>query len=101
MRYKRIIHLASGLALIVMAGDVLGLGCAASPRTVPCSNHADCTAVDSSYGYCLERRCVQCISDAGCSFPGKCVDGTCEKPCNDGRECDDNQSCHDGKCVNR
>lgn len=37
----------------------------------------ECTALGDGYTYCVESRCVKCLSDAMCNNGLSCVDGVC------------------------
>lgn len=53
------------------------LACAPAPKSLPCSNASDCRAHGDGYEYCLEGRCVRCISRSMCDPGELCVDGEC------------------------
>ena len=81
------------------AGALLMLAaCAPSPRSIPCSNGGDCEKVDPKFAYCLEGRCVECVTNTSCGDGNTCVDGACVTSCKDGRDCPEGQACSDGKC---
>ena len=86
------------LGLVGLAVLALHLGCAPEPRSQACSNDGECR-VDSPDGYCLENRCVECVTSASCGDRGQCVAGVCEIRCVDARGCPDEQACVDGMCA--
>lgn len=84
----RVSTLWFGLALMVA-------GCAPSPKNVPCSNGGECTKVDARFNYCLQSRCVECISSSSCGEGRLCTDGTCT--CESDVGCP-GQRCEEGVC---
>ena len=54
------------------------VGCAPSPRNVPCSNDGECQKVAERFHYCLETRCVECVGSASCGEGRTCTDGACQ-----------------------
>lgn len=70
-------------------------GCAPSPKNVPCSNGGDCAKVDAHFNYCLEARCVECISSSSCGEGRSCTDGACT--CDSDVGCP-GQRCEEGVC---
>jgi hypothetical protein len=70
----------SGPVLAVVALFVLApLGCAPAPKNTPCENDGDCLALNKGYEYCLQKRCVKCISKSMCRADELCVDGECKR----------------------
>jgi hypothetical protein len=70
------------VGLVVAAFALLPLlppGCAPAPKNVPCENDADCHALDKGYEYCLEQRCVKCVSRSMCAAEELCIDGECKR----------------------
>jgi hypothetical protein len=53
------------------------VACAPAPQNVPCDVDADCGGAGSEVRYCLESRCVECLSAAMCTSGEHCVDGRC------------------------
>jgi hypothetical protein len=76
------------------------LTCAPAPKYVACSDDASCQTVDPNYSYCLQKRCVECVTNSGCGMDNRCVEGVCERRCKDRRDCRDGESCTDGLCAN-
>lgn len=85
--------LASSFALLLAAG------CAPEPRNTPCSNAGDCEKAGPGYQYCLQSRCVECVSSSSCGEGNTCVDGACEIHCHDDRGCRNGGRCKDGLCA--
>src|SRR5262249_29491319 len=79
---------------------VLGLS-GAPGRSAPCSNGGDCQKIDTKYGYCLQGRCVECISNSGCGDGNTCVAGVCDRACEDGRDCAGDLVCENHRCRPR
>jgi len=84
------------LALAITLG--IAAACTPSPRNTPCSNQADCESADPEFRYCLDNRCVECVSDSSCGYGNVCRDGLCDRSCKDTRDCPDGQSCSGGHC---
>jgi len=84
--------------LASMAAFMIAAACAPSPKSVPCSNTGDCETVNAAFKYCLQNRCVECVSDSSCGTGNACDDGICERACRDGRDCSDGQACSQGRC---
>lgn len=89
---SRILLLASALSALFLSA------CSPRPRNVPCTNAGDCEAAGDGFRYCLESRCVECLSDMGCGDGNKCTDGRCQRRCRDGRGCPAGEQCVDGMC---
>jgi hypothetical protein len=88
------------LTVPIVAVVVLAAGsCAPSPRDVPCSNDAECESASKNFSYCLESRCVECISSIACGDGNRCDNGICTRRCKDGRDCPDGQQCFGGTCA--
>ncbi|MCC6553376.1 MAG: hypothetical protein IT372_10195 [Polyangiaceae bacterium] len=71
----------SSFSLLSTAALVLGalaLGCAPSPRDVPCSNDAQCEQANPAFKYCLQSRCVECVTASACGEGKTCDDGECK-----------------------
>jgi hypothetical protein len=52
--------------------------CAPDPRTVHCSNDASCKERGGDYNYCVNGRCVECVTNAACGPGRRCSVGTCK-----------------------
>jgi hypothetical protein len=72
--------------------------CAPRPKNVPCGNGGDCTKIDARYSYCLESRCVECVSSSSCGEGRSCTDGVCV--CSSDVGCP-GQQCAEGACKPR
>lgn len=75
------------------------LGCAPTPRNVPCSNDGQCEEMNDYFNYCVQSRCVECVANASCGEGNTCVDGQCVVRCEDSRACPDNHACVQGVCA--
>ncbi|TKC98708.1 hypothetical protein [Polyangium fumosum] len=85
---------------IVSVGIIVaGAACVPEPKSVPCSNQGDCEGKNVAFQYCLERRCVECVSDASCGMGNTCVAGLCKRSCKDGRDCLDGYACANDRCT--
>lgn len=82
-------------AVVIPAPSVAG--CAPEPRTVACSNDAQCHEADERFMYCLESHCVECEGITGCSDGEVCDSGACVE-CANNRDCGGGQTCIDGVC---
>lgn len=60
-----------------LAAGTLTPGCAPQPRNVPCSNDAQCAEANEDFRYCLQSRCVECVSSSSCGASGVCDSGEC------------------------
>ena len=71
-----------------------------------CHDNSDCPN-DSS---CLDERCVKnttprqkdgesCNSQLLCENGLECLDGICQKPCNNNDDCKNGEVCQNGKCI--
>jgi hypothetical protein len=58
---------------------LFSLGCTPAPKNTPCSNNGDCEALGEGYSYCLQSRCVRCISASMCKSGELCIDGECQQ----------------------
>lgn len=65
------------LAAALVAAGALFSGCAPEPRNVPCSNDAQCAEANEDFRYCLQSRCVECVTSASCGEGNVCDDGEC------------------------
>ena len=93
MERHRSFFLAAALGLSAFALA----GCDVQPKNVPCSNAGDC-AGDPRFAYCLQSRCVECLSSASCGDGNLCHDGMCERHCRDARDCPAGQACSHDEC---
>ena len=65
------------VAISVFAILLLALfDCSSGPRSPACSNDHECEAA-GDFHYCLDSRCVECVTNAGCGNGHRCVDGAC------------------------
>ncbi|HVK65162.1 MAG TPA: hypothetical protein VM694_11845 [Polyangium sp.] len=85
---------------IVSVGIIVaGTACVPAPKSVPCSNQSHCEGKNAAFQYCLDNRCVECMSDASCGLGNTCVAGLCERSCKDGRDCLDGYGCTSDHCT--
>jgi hypothetical protein len=84
----------AGCALLALVVST----CTPAPKYVACDDDAACTSIDPNFAYCLQRRCVECIGNAGCGRDNRCIDGVCHRKCRDRRDCRDGEVCSDGEC---
>lgn len=64
----------------IVAVAALGVsvcGCVPQPKSVACMTDGECTARGEGFTYCVESKCVKCLSDAMCKSGASCVDGVC------------------------
>jgi hypothetical protein len=88
-----------GLAtLLILVVSLLGASCAPAPRNVPCSNGGQCEEASKDFHYCLQSRCVECVSSSSCGERGSCIDGECRVSCQEDRGCPQRQVCREGTC---
>jgi hypothetical protein len=77
----------------------LGLGllfaACAPARSLPCENDGDCTKASSSFRYCAEHVCVECVGDADCGSKSVCDHGKCYEK----QRCPSGTDFREGKCV--
>ena len=85
-------------AFTLFAALVASSVACSSPRSLPCSNGAECTKADAKYSYCLESRCVECIGDASCGDGKLCSDGVCAFSCQN-KPCPGGATCTNGICA--
>lgn len=85
------------IVLFILAAT--GLTCAPSPKYVACTDDASCQSADPRYSYCLQKRCVECVTNSGCGMDGRCMEGTCERRCRSQAGCGDGETCEGGFCV--
>ena len=69
---------AARLFTAAFVSGALALGCAPSPRNVPCSNDAQCEQANPAFRYCLQSRCVECVNTSACGAGKTCDDGECK-----------------------
>ncbi|NUP04438.1 MAG: hypothetical protein HOW73_00065 [Polyangiaceae bacterium] len=77
---------------------LFGTFCATAPRNIACTTDAECSSVDPDYTYCSQKRCVECLGDAGCGYGNRCMDGHCERKCSHVRDCRAGEACVRGRC---
>ncbi|AUX44171.1 uncharacterized protein SOCE26_056340 [Sorangium cellulosum] len=87
-------------ALVALAGPA-AVGCAPEPENLPCSSDSACRRLDDDLTYCVNSRCVECLSSAICGAGNQCVDGRCMLRCRDARDCRSGQLCREGACEDR
>ncbi|HEY2407477.1 MAG TPA: hypothetical protein VGI10_15810 [Polyangiaceae bacterium] len=46
-------------------------------RDAHCSNDGECEALGGDFKYCLESRCVECVTSAACGAHRYCHQGAC------------------------
>jgi hypothetical protein len=68
--------MALALASMCLTLSALAAGCAPEPRTVHCSNDADCTELGGDFHYCAQSRCVECVTSAWCGPDRRCAAGS-------------------------
>ncbi len=73
--------------------------CTTSPKYVACSDDASCQAADPRFAYCMQKRCVECVTNSGCGMDGRCMEGICEQRCRSQADCKDGRSCSGGFCA--
>jgi hypothetical protein len=78
--------------------SLLGPSCAPVPRNVPCENDGQCQTASEEFHYCLQSRCVECVSSSSCGDHGSCIDGECRVRCKDDRGCPQRQVCREETC---
>lgn len=76
-RFSRRSLAAALLGAAALAAGTLTPGCAPQPRNVPCSNDAQCAETNEDFRYCLQSRCVECVSSSGCGAGSLCDSGEC------------------------
>jgi hypothetical protein len=67
-------------ALSALVGVVLvfaGANCAPAARSANCSNDGECSDADSGRAYCVQSRCVECVTNAACGDHKRCAAGSC------------------------
>ncbi len=52
-------------------------GCGTPAKTALCSNDGECEARGDGLKFCLERRCVKCLSSSSCESNKICANGAC------------------------
>lgn len=66
-------------ALALLAALTLTLSrCAPEAKTVHCSNDAICKD-QGDYDYCVNGRCVECVTSSGCEAGERCSAGVCRR----------------------
>lgn len=71
MRMRAIVFGAVAILLLP------ALDCSSGPQSPACSNDHECEAYGGSFHYCLNSRCVECVTNAACGNGHRCVDGAC------------------------
>jgi hypothetical protein len=102
MRTKPGPRVSTRLGEFTALAGIIGLaalGCAPTPRSVPCSNDRQCAELSDDFNYCLQSRCVECISSESCGDGNTCIDGQCFAECTDNRACPDDHVCMEGVCA--
>jgi peptidoglycan-associated lipoprotein len=88
---------ALALPLLLVLGT-LATSCAPEPRNVPCTNDGQCQKASEAFRYCLQSRCVQCVSSSSCGNGNSCIDGECVIRCKDDHGCPQRQVCREETC---
>jgi peptidoglycan-associated lipoprotein len=88
------------LSIVALAAIVITPGCAPEPRSVACSNDAQCEDADERFQFCLESRCVECVGITSCPDGQSCDSGVCVE-CVSDQECSGGRACVDGACKAR
>ena len=70
MRARR--WLVSFAALYLLAA----VDCAGA-HDAHCANDGDCQALGGDFNYCVEARCLQCVTNAACGPHHYCHKGAC------------------------
>jgi hypothetical protein len=83
-------------ATVLVSAVLLANGCSTGPKYAPCSNDGDCK--EARYPYCMQSRCVECVSRASCNG-GACNAGLCEIACRTASDCLHGDACSSGKCT--
>ncbi|WP_437668743.1 hypothetical protein [Sorangium sp. So ce131] len=94
-------HSIALLALLASMAGPAAVGCAPEPENLPCSSDSACRRLDDDLAYCVNSRCVECLSSAICGAGNQCVDGRCVLRCQDARDCRSGQLCREGTCEDR
>ncbi len=97
---RRLTVTGAGAALALLIA-IVSPACTPEPRNVPCSNDGQCRGVSDELRYCLESRCVECVSSSSCGSSNSCVDGMCVIHCKDERDCRTGEACQEGFCKRR
>ncbi len=63
------------LALLTL-GLLLSTDCGPA-RDAHCSNDGECEALGADFHYCIESRCVECVTNASCGAHHYCHKGAC------------------------
>jgi hypothetical protein len=53
--------------------------CAPDPKSVPCTDDAECQQRDPKLVYCANSYCVECVTELTCDEGEICAAGVCEK----------------------
>jgi Cys-rich repeat protein len=67
----------TSLAIWIAAIAAALTQCAPDPRTVHCSNDTSCKE-RGDYNYCVNGRCVECVTNSACGAGRRCSVGTCK-----------------------
>jgi hypothetical protein len=70
MKVERWIVLSGGLYFLA------AVDCGQA-RDVHCSNDGDCQALGGDFNYCVEARCLECVTNAACGAHRYCHKGAC------------------------
>jgi len=77
---KAVTRLAApaGLAGILIAVTALFSFSDCAPAQAPsCGNDRECESLGASFHYCLNARCVECVTSAACGANRRCEQGAC------------------------
>jgi hypothetical protein len=68
----------AGLLVTAMIAVLISVLDCDSARSSPCSNDRECETLGGDFHYCLNARCVECVTSAGCGSGHRCVEGACK-----------------------
>jgi hypothetical protein len=65
-----------GAAFVTLLAVLVTCGC--GPAAAPsCANDAECRQIDEALHYCVQNRCVECVTKAACGRGRTCSVGRC------------------------
>jgi hypothetical protein len=63
---------------ILLAATTLFSFSDCAPAQAPsCGNDHECESLGANFHYCLNARCVECVTSAGCGANRRCSGGAC------------------------
>jgi hypothetical protein len=65
------------IAVMGLGFVVTGSGCTSGPRSANCTNDGQCADSDEGRAYCVNSRCVECVTNAACGPHKRCAAGSC------------------------